>query len=113
MEANMTRLFSAALVTVLLSSTAALARQPHAVSPTSFDASTATAGQMSNGQRCASLRQQWTDAAQARQESPRLGQAKSMANMARNLCRSTNAGDVQKGVDEYLSALKLLGVQPS
>jgi hypothetical protein len=111
MEAHMKRVLNTAVFAVLFSSTAVFAAQARSqFPPPSTDTNTPTVEQMSNGQRCASLHRQWMEAEQWRETSARLGQARSEANLAHNLCRSTDAGDVQKGIEAYRSALRLLGV---
>ncbi len=62
--------------------------------------------------RCASLAAQWQTAKAANATNPKLGQAKVWANSAAHDCSKDEALRQSDGADEYIKALKLLGVTP-
>ena len=62
--------------------------------------------------RCQSLAQQWTDAEGTHASNANLGQAKARARTAAKDCASTLPAEQSAGMNQYVTALKLLGVTP-
>ena len=65
-----------------------------------------------SAQRCASLAAQWDAAKTAKASSPNLGRAKAWATTAAHDCAKTEASRQEDGANEYIKALKLVGVTP-
>jgi hypothetical protein len=91
-----------ALAVALIGSTAAYA----ATTPT-------TPTVVDYGTKCSSLASQWQTAETANATNPKLGKAKASAANAEKLCKSPKASLEKKGVANYNTALKLLGVTPT
>jgi hypothetical protein len=65
-----------------------------------------------NAARCASLAHQWDAAKTDKATSPNLGRAKAWATSAARDCAKGTPARQDDGVNEYIKALKLVGVTP-
>jgi len=76
-------------------------------------AATSTTTKVDYGARCTTLADQWKTAEAANATNASLGKAKADAAKGETLCKSKKTSDQKKGVSDYESALKLLGVTPT
>jgi hypothetical protein len=65
-----------------------------------------------NAARCASLAHQWDAAKTDKASSPNLGRAKAWATSAARDCAKDTPARQEDGANEYIKALKLVGVTP-
>ena len=105
-----------AIVVAMLSSASAFAANSTPVKTTPISSTLMHKASTTNtdySAHCATLAGEWKSAEMSNASNAHLGKAKADAAKAEKQCKSTKASDEKKGVANYESALKLLGVSPT